>query len=94
MKFFWGGFGFLKYNKFSWSGVLLFLGLGLKIVGIRFQKYNKGFLLKKYGEFFLILEIESSISENIRNFFGWVILGLGLKVSQVASLYTTAETLR
>ena len=45
-------FHFLKYNKFSWGGFLLLLGLGLKNPGFYFETYEKIFLLIKYNEFF------------------------------------------
>ena len=64
-------FCFLKHNKFSWGGVLLFLELGLKSTELRFWKYNKCFLLIKYKKF-LISDLESSISGNIKNLFWWI----------------------
>ena len=51
-KKFFRGLRFLKYNKFSRGGVLLFLGLGLKTAGFHFVKYNKFFPLKKYKNFY------------------------------------------
>ena len=51
---FFRGLCFLKYNKFSRGGVLLFLEPGLKIAGFRFRKYKKSFLLREYKEFFNI----------------------------------------
>ena len=79
-KFFWR-FRFLKGNKFSPGVFFLFLGLGLKSPWIHFQKCKKSFLLRKYKKklifeniffeiIFLILAPISSISGNIRNFFG------------------------
>ena len=53
--FFLQGFHFLMYNKFSWSGFLLFLGLGLKSAGLHFRKYKKAFFwenIRKYKESF------------------------------------------
>ena len=88
-------FCFLKHNKFSWGGVLLFLELGLKSTELRFWKYNKCFLLIKYKNF-LISDLESSISGNIKICFGGfflVFMGLGWKVRHIALIYTTWRSL-
>ena len=69
-----------------------FLGFGMESAGLHFRKYNKGFPLRKYMNF-LILEQESSIFRNIRNFFRgefFFVFGFGLKASQVALIYTTS----
>ena len=42
--------------------------LGLQSAGFHFRKYKTRFLLRKY-EHFLVLELESSISINIKKFF-------------------------
>ena len=76
-KNFFRGFRFPKYKKSSRGGFLSFFELGVKSGGFHFRKYKKSFLLKKYKKsvlwentiIFLILELESSISGNIRNFF-------------------------
>ena len=78
-------FHFQKYKEFFRGGFFLifFLGLGWEVQGSisrNIRKYNKNFLLRKYKSFFwenvrmifLILEVESSISQNKRIFFrGW-----------------------
>ena len=82
-------FCFLKHNKYSWGGVILFLELGLKSTGLRFWKYNKCFLLIKYKNF-LISDLETSISGNTKNLFWWIFfVGLGWKVGHIALIYTT-----
>ena len=53
-KKFFRGLRFLKHNKFSRGGVLLFSGLGLKNAGFHYGKYNKFFPLKKYDNFYNI----------------------------------------
>ena len=63
-KKFFRGLRFLKYNKFSRGGVLLFLGLGLK-TWFHFGKYNKFFPLKNI-RIFIMLGYKSSISGKIR----------------------------
>ena len=66
------GFRLPKYKKFSRDEFLLFFEIGLKSAGFHFQKYKKSFLFRKYKNF-LILELESSFSWNIRNLFsGWI----------------------
>ena len=63
--------GFQKYNKF-FVVVLLFLRLELKSAGSRFPNIRKTFFWENMRIFFLILEIESSVSGNINkhhNFF-------------------------
>ena len=64
-KKFFQGFCFLKYKTFSRGGFSLFFSLGWKVHS---KKYKKSFLLRKY-KISLILELESSISWIIRNFF-------------------------
>ena len=78
-NFFFQGFHFLKYNKFSRGGVLLFLKLALEIAELLLRKYKKCFLLRKYKESFplkeykkfLILELKGLISRFIRTVFFW-----------------------
>ena len=41
-----GGLYFLEYHKFSQGGFILFLWLGLKIVGFHFQKYKNLFNIR------------------------------------------------
>ena len=70
---FFRGFCFLKYNKFSQRGFLIFFKLRLKSTGFRFRKNKKSFLLRKYKNF-LVLEEESFVTRNIRNFLDWVLV--------------------
>ena len=57
-----------------------------------FRKYKKSFTLRKYKHF-LILELEISFSENIRNIFSnrlfYFSVGLGWELGYVAAFYTT-----
>ena len=99
-------FHFQKYKEFFRGGFFLifFLGLGWEVQGSisrNIRKYNKSFLLRKYKSFFwenvrmifLILVVESSISQNKRIFFrGWFFLfffGSSWEKQQVALIDTT-----
>ena len=70
---FFRGFCFLKYKKFSRRGFLIFFKLRLKSTGFRFRKNKKTFLLRKYKNF-LVLEEESFVTRNIRNFLDCVLV--------------------
>ena len=70
---FFRGFCFLKYKKFSRRGFLIFFKLRLKSTGFRFRKNKKSFLLRKYKNF-LVLEEESFVTRNIRNFLDCVLV--------------------
>ena len=59
---------FIRVSKsiinLSWWSSFIFKAWAEKC-RVPFPKYKKDFLLRKYGDFFFILEIESSVSGNI-----------------------------
>ena len=99
IRSFFQGFCFLKYKKsfllrnFLGVDFFHFLSLGWKVQGSISGNTRKAFFWENIRNF-LILELECSISWNIRSFFrGEFFLSLGLKVTQTAPQYTTSLNL-
>ena len=84
---------FIRVSKsiinLSWWSSFIFKAWAEKC-RVPFPKYKKDFLLRKYGDFFfLILEIESSVSGNINKLRTFLIFGLESSVSEnIYALYT------
>ena len=88
----------VSWSIINFPGVhfFYFLCLGWTVQGSVFGNIRKALIWENIG-IFLILELENSVSENIRNFFGGVDFfifwrGLGWEVGQIVLNYTTTTS--